>query len=203
MGEQVLAVNDPGRYRFSALRRSGLFGTIPPSLLVTLGVGVVGGWLGVLAQIPLPIALIPVGSAGVIGFGRLRGRPIHAVIPGLIGWWCRRLAGRHSWSRPVPLVTNGVLPGVLPKVFSGIEIGDVDVPVGTAGHGGPVGVVRDRSNGTISATIRVCGDGQFALSDPTVQDSRIELWGAALAGFCREHGAVCRVTWRDWSTPRS
>jgi hypothetical protein len=47
----------------------------------------------------------------------------------------------------------------------------------------------------------VSGDGQFALADPVTQDTHVDLWGLALAGFCREGGAVIRVTWRDWTSP--
>jgi len=61
-------------------------------------------------------------------------------------------------------------------------------------------VVHDTSSGLMTATLRVTGDGQFSLTSPDAQDTRISLWGDALAGFCRERLTVCRIAWQEWST---
>ena len=53
----------------------------------------------------------------------------------------------------------------------------------------------------MTAVMRVCGDGQFGLTDPAGQDMRIDEWGAAIAGFAREHSPVTRVTFHDWTSP--
>ena len=37
----------PRRYRFAAFRRPGLFGNVPPSLLITLAIRGLAGWGGV------------------------------------------------------------------------------------------------------------------------------------------------------------
>jgi hypothetical protein len=42
---------------------------------------------------------------------------------------------------------------------------------------------------------------RFALVDSADQDSVIDLWGAALAAFVREGGAVTAVRWSEWAAP--
>ncbi|MGD9998356.1 MAG: SCO6880 family protein [Ilumatobacteraceae bacterium] len=192
----------PRRYRFAGFRRAGLFGDVPPSLLITLAVGVIAGWLAVLAGAPLPLAVAPLCVCALVGFGRLGGRPIHELLPRLVVWGGRRLRRRHRWCRPVPLIVDGSSAAPLPRALDGLELFEVDRPWMTAGPApGVVGVIRDRTVGTVTAVLPVSGDGQFALADPLAQDSRLDLWGLALAGFCREGGAVIRVTWRDWTSP--
>ncbi|MGD9795569.1 MAG: SCO6880 family protein [Acidimicrobiia bacterium] len=197
-----MTVDVARRYRFAAVRRAGLFGNMPPSLLITFAVGVITGWLGVLAHAPLPLAITPLLVCALIGFGRVGGRPILELLPRLIVWGWRRALGRHRWCRRVPLVVDGVVPAPLPRALDGLELFEVDRPWMIAGLApGVVGVVRDRKVGTVTAVLPVSSDGQFALADPFTQDSKVDLWGLALGGFCREGGAVVRVTWRDWTSP--
>ena len=92
-----MTIEAPRRYRFAAFRRAGLFGNLPPSLLITLAVGVIAGWLAVLSHAPLPLALAPLFVCGLIGFGRVGGRPIHELLPRLFIWGWRRLLRRHRW----------------------------------------------------------------------------------------------------------
>ena len=197
-----MTADAPRRYRFAAFRRAGLFGNVPPSLLITLALGVIAGWLAVLSHAPLLLAVAPLLVCGLVGFGRLGGRPIHELLPRVAAWGWRRLLRRHRWCRPVPLIVDGVLPAPLPRALDGIELFEVDRPWMVAGlPPGVVGVTRDRTVGTVTAVLPVSGDGQFALADQLTQDSMVDLWGLALAGFCREGGAVIRVTWRDWTSP--
>ena len=65
-----MTADTPRRYRFAAFRRAGLFGNVPPSLLITLAVGVIAGWLAVLSQAPLLLAVAPLLVCGLVGFGR-------------------------------------------------------------------------------------------------------------------------------------
>ena len=78
-----MTTDTPRRYRFAAFRRAGLFGNVPPSLLITLAVGVIAGWLAVLSHAPLPLAVTPLLVCGLVAFGRLGGRPIHELLPRL------------------------------------------------------------------------------------------------------------------------
>jgi hypothetical protein len=186
----------PRRYRLAALRRTGLFGAVPPAVVAAGAVGVVMGWTAVRTGAPIPLALLPLGLCAVFVFGRFRGGALHEVLPRVLVWATRAAAGRR-WCRPVPLVT-GDGPIVLPRLLNGVEVLEFDT---SATAGAPVGMVRDRRANSVSVVLRVTGDGQFALSDASVQDGRVDLWGLALAGFCREATPVVRVTWRDWTTP--
>ena len=87
----------PRRYRFAAYRRAGLFGNVPPSLLITLAIGVIAGSLAVLSHAPLPVAIVPLFVCGLVGFGRLGGRPVHELLPRLAVWGRRRVLRRHQW----------------------------------------------------------------------------------------------------------
>ena len=130
----MTSTDAPRRYRFAAFRRAGLFGNIPPSLLITLAIGVLVGWLAVLAQAPPPVAVAPLLVCGLVGFGRFGGRPIHELLPRLVIWAWRRLRRRHRWCRPVPLVVGGVLPAPqLPRALAGLELFEVDRPWMIAG----------------------------------------------------------------------
>jgi hypothetical protein len=190
------------RYRFAASRKAGLFGTIPATLLVTLTAGVIASWLAVISHAPAPLALALLAAAGVVGFGRVGGRPLHELLPRLVVWGLRRVLRRHRWCRPVPLIVDGTLPVALPKALDGLSVFEVDRPWMITGlPPATVGIIRDKTAGTITTVMPVAGDGQFALADPAAQDSKVDLWGLALAGFCREGGPVTRVTWRDWTSP--
>jgi hypothetical protein len=195
----VSAVPEARRYRFAALQRTGLFGAVPPTLLVTLSVAVIGGWAAVLVGAPLVLVALPLVVGGLVGFGRVGGQPIHALVPHLASWAWRRLRRRQSWCRPVPLLADSQRVHSLPPALAGLELFDVDLP--RTGGGATLGVVRDRPAGAVSAVLRVAGDGQFALADAAVQDAKVDLWGLALAGFCREGAAVSRITWHEWTSP--
>ena len=191
----------PRRYRFGQRRRAGLFGTLPPALV---GVGLIGlavAWLGVRGVLPAPVVIVVVGGCGWLGFGRLRGRPAHEILPAMLRWWWRRLRSRHHWYRPVPLLTDGEMPIAVPAVLSGIELYEVSVDWLAPGDRVPIGVVRDRQAGTLTAVLRVCGDGQFGLVDQATQELRVDEWGSAIGGFVRENTLVARVTFHDWTSP--
>src|SRR5207253_7796057 len=124
---------------------------------------------------------------------------VHELGPHAVAWWWKRLRRRHSWLRPVALTVDGSDRPSLPASLAGLELFDADPPA--AGHGRGVGIVHDRRAATVTAVLRVSGDGEFALADPTVQDTRVELWGQALGGFCREACPVARVAWHDGTSP--
>lgn len=196
------ASDQPRRYRFAAARRAGLFGNVPPSMLIAGALGVLVSWSAVMSGAPLVLALVPLAVSALVVFGRVGGRPIHELVPRLAVWVWRRLLRRDRWCRHVPLVVDGSLPAPLPKPLEGLDLIDVDRPWMIAGRGpGSIGVVCDHLTGTVTAVLAVSGDGQFALADPATQDAKVDLWGLALAGFCREGSPVARVTWHDWTSP--
>ncbi|MEM1335732.1 MAG: SCO6880 family protein, partial [Actinomycetota bacterium] len=188
-------------YRFGERRRSGLFGSIPPSLALVGGTALVAAWMAIAGYVPIPVCVAAVLVCGWLWFGKVRERPAHEILPALAMWWWRRLRSRNRWYRPVALIADGEQPASLPPELSGIDLFEVDVEWPTVGHVGPLGVVRDRQAGTLTAVLRVGGDGQFGLVDPAGQDLRIDEWGSAIAGFAREHSPVARVTFHDWSSP--
>ena len=100
-----------------------------------------------------------------------------------------------SWFRPVPLLTNDGIPVAVPgDSLAGLDLYEVDVSLAAAGSPRRRSVaVHDRRAATVSAAMRVDGDGQFALLDDREQASvGPTRWGGALAGFARERCQVVR-----------
>ncbi len=188
-------------FRFGERRRSGLFGTIPPTLA---GVGLLtlfAGWLAVSGYIPIPLAILFGGVGAWLWFGKLHDRPAHEILPALLRWSWRKFRSRNTWYRPVALVTDGEQPVALPPVLSGLDLFEFEVAWITPGHSVSIGVVRDCQAGSMTAVMRVSGDGQFALVDAAGQAMRIDEWGAAIGGFARENSPVTRVSFHDWTSP--
>lgn len=186
-------------YRFSPLVRAGLFGAMPTSQVVVLGVGCGLSFVGIMLRL-FPWALLPALLSVVIGFKRVEGWPLHELIPLKLGWWMRRR--RHQWFRLVPLLTAGeTATEAMPPGMQQLELLDVDASwIVTPGRLAGIGVVRDLEAGQLTAVLRVTGDGQFSLASPEAQDTRLAMWGDALAAFCRERLTVCRIAWQEWST---
>jgi len=161
----------------------------------------VTAWLAVSGFVLWLVAAPVLAGSLTLAFGRVRGRPLHAVLPAVLRWTWRRLRGRNSWYRPVTLVSDDDLPVAVPAPLAGLELFETDVGWQITGRQVPLGVVWDRTAGTVTASMRVTGDGQFALVDPRGQELRLDGWGSALGGFAQERSKVLRVTWRDWSSP--
>ena len=67
--------------------------------------------------------------------------------------------------------------------MAGLRLLDVDAAwVTTPGRLAGVGVVHDMAAGSLTAVLRVTGDGQFSLTSAETQDARVALWGDALGG---------------------
>jgi hypothetical protein len=195
----VSTTTEPRSYRFSPLVRAGLFGSMPISQVVVLVVGGGLSFVGVLMRL-FPWALFPVAVSAVLAFKRVHGWPLHELIPLKVSWLRRRAERR--WFRPVPLLgLDGKSATALPPNLRGLELVDVESSwAASPGRLAGVGVVHDIGAGLLTATLRVTGDGQFTLNSAAVQDTRVALWGDALAAFCRERATVCRVVWQEWST---
>lgn len=187
------------RYRFPPLVRAGVFGSLSTLQAVVLAAG--GGltFVLLLARV-FPYGLAPAAVAAVLAFKRVGGLELAEWLPARVGFWRRRQARR--WFRPIPLLgSNHDHPVPLPAQLDGLELFDVDANWIT-GHAriSGFGVIVDRAHATVSAVLRVAGDGQFALATAPEQDHRVSGWGVALAGFCREHSPVTCIGWQEWCT---
>lgn len=189
----------PRTYRLSPLVRAGLFGSMPASQVVVLGVGAGLSFVGIMLRL-FPWALLPVLVAGLVAFKRVGIWPLHELVPMKLRWWVGR--DRHRWFRPVPLLSPGEKAAdELPLPLAGLRLLDVDAQwLSTPGRLAGVGAMWDTSAGSVTAALRVSGDGQFSLLPADAQDARVALWGDSLAAFCRERPTVCRVAWHEWST---
>jgi hypothetical protein len=194
------ASSEPRRYRFSPLVRMGLFGSMPAAQVVVLAVGCGLSFVGILLRW-MPWALTPALLAAVVAFTRIGGWPLYEVLPLRAAWLLARRRGRDRWFRPVPLLPcEGRAGDHLPPPMTGLQLLEADAPwVNVPGRLAGVGVVHDTAAGSLTAVLKVSGDGQFSLASALEQDARVSGWGDALAAFCRERPTVRRVAWQEWS----
>ena len=73
-------------YRFGERRRSGLFGTVPPTMVAVAIVTLLFAWLAVSGYVPVPVAIVVAMAAAALWFGRIRNRPAHEILPALAVW---------------------------------------------------------------------------------------------------------------------
>lgn len=191
----------PRGYRFGERRRSGLFGSMPPALAGIAAVALAAAWLTISGYAPIEVGFAALAVCAWLWFGRLRGRPVHEILPALILWRSRR--SRNQWFRPVGLLSGSASEAVveLPPAMAGLALYEMAVSWLTPGVDVSIGVVHDEPAATVTAVLKVSGDGQFALVDAGTQEIRIDEWGTAIAGFAREQSPVARITFHDWTAP--
>ena len=116
----------------------------------------------------------------------------------------RALTGANRWFCRLPLLgADGPVGAVTPPpCLDGLEILAVARPAwaGARRTLAPLGLVRDRRTGTLTAILSVKGS-EFQLIDEADQHARIFAWGRVLASFARESSPVARICWHEWSCP--
>jgi hypothetical protein len=142
----------------------------------------------------------------IVGAGRAPAGEdlVDLVAPSARFAW-RKVRRRDRWAA-------GLFPWCateLPPMFGGITLLDADpAQFRVAGderrpaRAGRFGLVVDKADGSVSAVLRVYGDG-FLLADSAEKDARLAAFGDALAGVGREESAVARVAWSQFCAPCS
>ncbi|MEX0664721.1 MAG: SCO6880 family protein [Acidimicrobiia bacterium] len=196
----ALPVDEPRRYRFAARDRAGVLLGLHGAQCALLGGGLLAGGVGLQMSGSLVAAAVPVLLAAAMAFGRWDGRPAHEWAAPVLGWIALRRRGAHRWIMAVPTRVHP-RSSARPECLDGLELREVQHPSGAPRvHG--LGLMCDLPGRTLSATLRVRGR-EFTLLERTDQERVLDAWGSALAGFCRERGAVTRVSWSEWSAPAS
>lgn len=120
--------------------------------------------------------------------------------------------GQSEWSHPVAVVHDRgghrlVFAIVLIVVSSGVVVtalimGWTSLALAVAVAGPLVSLLAARggATSTYAATFRASG-GLFGLAGRAEQERLLDLWGAALATFCRERGPVVAVRWSQFAAP--
>ncbi len=188
---------EAARYRFGDSSRSGML----LGLSLRQGAPLVAGmlWLALTLMIELPlVGLVGLALASIASFGRWRHAPLYDIATPGAQLGLRRLRGRGVWARRSLIGAGSGFGDVLPAALAGLEL--IETSIDWAGSTASVGVVRDRTAGTVSMVIGVLGDG-FAASSALEQDGMLAGWGAALAPLARDRCPVIRVTWQEWAHP--
>lgn len=186
------------RFRFGPLERRGLLIGLSLRQLVTL-TGAAGVAVVVTAGAPTVVgvalaatavvagcaaAFVPIGGQTAVAWAPialsmfaalLTGRPVHRSMAHVGG---HRLAdGRAAAEVEAP----PPLRGCMVAGCSGAEAGEL-------------GVIDDRTSGTVTAVLVVRGTG-FTLLDDHERDRRLSWWGSFLEALCRDGSQVHRLQW--------
>jgi hypothetical protein len=191
-------------YRFAPLARSGVMLGLSGLQCTALGFGVLGSGLLLNLLAHPALVVLPLMAGAVVAFAPVAGRPMHEWAPIAVRWAAVRLTGGTTWFGRIPTFTvdgrrgDGDLD--LPPALAGLRVDESDASWARRGRNSGAAVIRDRRQQTVSATLRVRGR-EFSLCERSEQERLLQLWGDALAGFCRERGAVGRIRWTEWAAP--
>jgi hypothetical protein len=192
-------------YRFAPLDRTGWMLGLGGAQCLALAAGILVAGFLLQARAAAPFVIAPVIAAVAFGFGSWDGRAAHEWAPVLLRFNAKRAFRRQRWSARLPLLTGTAadrsMAPTLPPFLDGLELLDAGaVSWCPATSDGGVGVVRDRRDRTVSASISIRGK-EFSLVERADQERIIQHWGDALAAFCTERGPVVRVRVTEWSAP--
>jgi hypothetical protein len=140
-----------------------------------------------------------------LAFAGWDGRPAHEQIPALARMAVLRLTSNARWTAELPLLSGTVgdteRQPVLPPFLAGLTILDAG-PASwwRSPSAAGVAIVRDARERTLSASLRVRGQG-FALLEQPDQDRLVAQWGGVLAAFCTERSPVLSVQLSEWAGP--
>jgi hypothetical protein len=195
----------PHNYRFGQRDRTGWLLGLNGAQCVAIGAGILFSGALLNARVPAPMVLTPLLVSATFAFGRWNGRPLHDIAPVAFGWTARRVSGEAKWFAELPRYRTAKEAEMeapqLPPVLGGLAITEArDAGWTRRGRSAGAAVVRDKQEGTLSATLRVRGR-EFALCERDAQERQLHLWGDAIAAFCRERGPVARVRWTEWAAP--
>ncbi len=185
-------------YRLSPLDRTGVLLGLGTAQVAALGVTVVIGVVMLNFGAPIQVVAFPAVIGLTLGFLRLEGQSVLELAPTLWRWVAGAVGGNKTWFAELPLVGD---TAELPPALDGQVILSVDAAQhGVRAGSGQVAVVHDRPGGTLAVSVRVSGR-QLALAEAGEQDRLVQLWGDALAVFCRGRTAVANVRWSEWAAP--
>lgn len=194
---------DQRMYRFAPLDREGWILGLGAAQCVALGIGVVVSGALLQAHTAPSTVFVPMGVAVLFAFGAWDGRRFHEWAPVVVRRAGQRLNGSHRWF--APLRSSGCttaevsVTAPMPPFLSGLEVVDGG-PAAWAAMTAGIGLVRDRRDKTVSASLPARGR-EFSLLGRSEQERMVHLWGDALAGFCTERNAVARVRVTEWAAP--
>jgi hypothetical protein len=199
-------------YRFAPHPGGGfILGLRVPQLcgLILGGVGaLVALRTGGIVALILAVAIIT-AAAGVVLIP-LRGQTVEQWAPTSVRFLLGRFSGATRFrSQRAQLghlveLPHGDLdpkpagePDARPSELADVELLEVAM---SRYQGALLGVAKDRSAGTLTATLRVSGRA-FALLAPEEREARLEEYGAVLAALARDDSPVRRITWIERTLP--
>jgi len=183
------------RFRFGPRDRSGLIaGARTAQVAVVAGALVLS--VVVLRALRGPVRGVVAVSIVLVAVGSVtwpvNGRTLDEWVPVVVRFVVARFLGEH---RDAVAVHRRGDARRAPSVFGAFEVFEV-----VTHSAGPIGVVRDRQYGTLTAMVALGGES-FALLGEAERARRIDGWASVLAGVARDAGSVYRLQWIERTIP--
>jgi hypothetical protein len=180
-------MNTQGQLRtYGGWRRSrgvGLFGLGTAATFAVLGAFLILLLVAAVSVKALLYVAPPVLLAGGASLARIGGVPLAQLGAQRLRWWWGTSRGYNGYRAEVVLRHAGVVQ--LPGLLTSTELLEAE-----DGFGGHYGIVRDRHNGYLTATLRVVPASTW-LADRDDADTWVANWGAWLASL----GYVPTLRW--------
>jgi hypothetical protein len=186
---------DKERFRFGPRDRRGLFAGARTGQVAVVAVAlvvcvVVLRALAGAARGPTALAILLV-AIGAVSWP-INGRTLDEWVPVVVRFASGALvSGRQD---AVAVHRRGDAQRA-PSVFAAFEVFEL-----VTGSVGPVGVVHDRQQGTLTAMLALGGES-FVLLGEADRTRRVDGWASVLASVARDAGAVHRLQWIERTVP--
>lgn len=196
---------EPRTYRFSPLDRTGWVIGLSGAQCVLIGTGILATGGLMQAGAPAVVFFLPLAACTAVAFASWGGQRLHERLPAAARFAFP--ATRRAWLAALPTnsstTTAPPQEAAAPPFLDGLSI----AALRSNGAGWPatsapgdVGIVVDRDDGSVSASLPVTGGG-FSLQARPDQERLVDLWGDVLGGFCAERSPVSRVRLTEWAGP--
>ncbi|MCB0859980.1 MAG: hypothetical protein KDB54_04925 [Solirubrobacterales bacterium] len=193
------------RYQFDQREEIGTLGTFRPAQAAILGLAaaVVLGTLYLTQSVTgLVLAGAQLIAVGAVITVPVRGRKLDEWAPVWVNWRLRRRRVEAGYRSRVPTAGIRVVGSEAkdPAACLPIQLRDLDMLQVEYGRG-QVGVIRDSSQGTYTALIKV-RVGSFGFRDHGEQERQLEAYGLALAAAAQDGSAIRRIQWIERTLPQ-
>lgn len=158
---------------------------------LVFAVAVVRAAGGTASSFAIAVGVVAVAACAAVW--PVGGRTADEWGPVVLRWLLDRVARRHTYLSPVPLLgldASGEPVQHPPPTLAGVDLLAAALDGGT----GDIGIVHDRREGSYTALLAVRG-ASFQLADNPDRERRLAAWGSLLAGLARASSPIHRVQW--------
>jgi hypothetical protein len=194
-------------YNFGPLDRQGvLIGLRLPQLLILVGGGMAGLFMGLATGFPGGIVVMGLMLAAAVLFTMVpvQGLTLESWAPIVLAFAVQRATGENEYRSDAPLQGSAGPGGKAPKVTLPKPIQDIEFLEAEVEPGKPalMGVVKDRLRNTYLAVLAVRGRA-FYLLEEEEQERMLAGWGDVISSLAHSGSAVTRLQWVERTYPEA